>query len=369
MKAGLDPAFRSNQVRQICKRCSRRSTDIILPFADSPPARRPWHEIMTFQPGMPRPLCANQQGHFMNLCFSSSQQLHVRATVSVIAMTVLSLAYGQDVPTSPDAPAPPATQPAATMPAKDLPSASKIIQDSVEALGGKKAIDSVKSMSIKGTIANPMMPQQMTLEAKMGDHDRFLHKLELPGQGGMAAGSDGTHTWMNNPAMGGYQLVPEPADDSLARETSIFRYGLLFRLDEDYKDFKTLDQTQFNGKDCYKVQMTPKDDPDQELFVFFATDDKLLQGLELTQEGPMGEMKTSFMFKDWKPMDDVKVYSTMEVDQMGMMTNVSLTDIEFNTVDPAAFALPEEVKSLVDGAPGAAPATTPGATQPAAPKP
>ena len=268
----------------------------------------------------------------------------------------------------------PASQPATT--AKDLPKAEEIVKAALEAMGGKKAFDDIKSTSIKATMSTPM--GDMTLDMKSAVPARFLLLQSFPGMGEMSIGSDGKVGWMNNPMAGGLQLLEGEQLEQMRKQSNM--YLIVFNLQEDFKELETVDRIQFNGQDCYKVKMTPKEEGRPTQFGFFSSDSKLMQGMEITQDGPMGQQMTSTIsFAEWKPIEKLHLFTKMNIEQAGMQVGMTFTEVEFNKVDPAAFEPPAEVKELLSKkagespatqtAPSSGPASRPATTRPAAPSP
>ena len=283
-----------------------------------------------------------------------------------VTLWVGAAAFGQETATPPPA----APKPAPTEPAKDLPAALSIVKSSIEAMGGQKAIDAIESTSIKGNIASPMMPAAINMEIKSAKGGKMFMKQELPGMGEGTAGSDGTTAWKSDPMSGGYQLMsPEEAKQTVKRSNM---YNILFNIENEFKTLETVDKTSFNGEECYKVRMVSEDKSVPEQMGYFSLANKLMTGLETTEEGPMGPVTTTFHFKDWKELNDVKVFSALDLERMGMNMTMTFSEVEFNKVDPAVFELPAEVKKLVaekqnaggGATPNAAPATQPAPSNP-----
>lgn len=294
-------------------------------------------------------------------------QMVLKSLIAVGASLLVGVsAAAQDTPPGTRPSPRPSTQPAATKPdtapPKDLPPAKEIIDASIKAMGGKEAFEAIESTSIKATMTgSPMGDVNMTMvSAKPG---RFLVTQSMPAMGETSIGCDGTVGWMNSPMMGGYQLLDEQQTKEMQQQSNMFR--LVLKMEEDYPDHETVDKTEFNGQDCYKIKLVNPEG--KEGFAFFSVDKKLIQGMEVKEETPMGAVNVSITFDQWKEIGDVKVFTKMNIEQMGMAMAMTFNEVDFNKADPAAFELPEEVKELVkkrDAPPETQPETQP-ATQPA----
>ena len=85
-----------------------------------------------------------------------------------------------------------------------------------------------------------------------------------------------------------------------------------------------------------------------EQVAYFSVPDKLIQGFEITQETPMGALKSTIKLSDWKEKGDVKYFTKMTVSSMGQTMPLVFEEVEFNTVEKSIFERPDEVKALLE---------------------
>jgi hypothetical protein len=292
------------------------------------------------------------------------------AMSAAVAAMIVSTAGAQTAPataparppvTAPKAP-PASTNPAgsapASTPAKDLPKAEDIVKAAMDAMGGKKAFEDIKSTSIKASMKMPM--GDMGLDLKSATNGGFVVRQSLGGNE-MAMGSDGKIGWKNNP-MVGYQLMSDEELGQARRQSNM--YNMVFNVQDDFKELQTVDKVQFNNVDCYKVKMVPKDESEPEQTGYFAVESKLPQGAEISAKQP-GQMPATLTYSEWKDLDKMHVFTKIDIEQAGFQMSMNFTEVQFNKVDPAAFDLPNEVKELASKK-----NEEPAASQPAgAPKP
>src|SRR5690606_2930326 len=94
---------------------------------------------------------------------------------------------------------------------------------------------------------------------------------------------------------------------------------------------------------------TDADDADAdeaEQYFYFNVETGLPAGAESTQESRFGPMSVTIVFEEWKGFGDLNLFTRMKMSQMGQNVTFNWTELEFDTVDDAVFALPEEVKKL-----------------------
>jgi hypothetical protein len=261
---------------------------------------------------------------------------------------------------APPATAPAATAPAATQPPKDLPKAEDIIKAALDAMGTKKAYDDLNTIAIKAAMTTPM--GDMTLDTKSAKTGSFLMSQELPGMGGSSMGYNGTIGWSH--AQGSYQLLEKEQVEQVKSQSNLYR--VVFNLMEDFPSLETVDLVKFNDMDCYKIRMVGKGPDAPTQFGYFAVEGKLMQGMEVSQESPMGEVKTIVKFSDWKKFEPLTLFTKLNIDQAGMQLGpMNINSVEFNNLEPSAFEPPAEVLELAKekaaaaaSQPDAAPATT-----------
>lgn len=226
-------------------------------------------------------------------------------------------------------------------PDPDLPKANQLFENAIKAIGGREALDGIKSSTVKAKMNTPM--GSITIESFFVSPDRFLLKQSLPGMGEISMGSDGETTWVLNPMMG-YQLIePDDAEDMRSQASM---HNLIVRLEKEFSQGTTVDRQKFHDQDCYKVRMVDKNGGEQ--FVFFNAETHLMAGMEMSQNSQMGPVKAVMRFEDWKERGDIKMFHKMIVNQGGMNMTMEMTEVDFGAVDKALFTLPAEVKRLAE---------------------
>lgn len=224
--------------------------------------------------------------------------------------------------------------------AADLPTAQQVIDKAVAAMGGD-AIDRIASYH---SISETTMPQgTMTTETFWAKPDRILLKRRIPQMGEMASGSNGTVAWSSVP-VAGYALLSEEQAAELPKQAMHVRVlQLRDRLKEDFL-MKGVRAVEFDGADCYGLEIVEKGeaaDADRGT-MFFDAETGLVRGFTMTSRG----QESTLRMQDWKRVGDVRVFHRMTMDDRGTPLTMTFTTIEFGSVDPAVFALPDEVEKL-----------------------
>jgi hypothetical protein len=235
--------------------------------------------------------------------------------------------------TAPDEPAAPTT----TAPAEPLPDAQRVLDDAIQAVGGKTAIEAVKSITMKATLATDR--GEVHLELFSAKPDKAL-VLRHDSHGETSLGSNGAIGWLK-PAQGELQILDEMQSDHVQRQSNVYR--VLLNIRDDYRDFQTVDHSTFDGVDVHKIKMI--DHRGKLQFAIFEVESKLIKALLIPEDTPEGERIVIVRFADWKKHGDILGFTkaTIENEKVSVLT---IKEVEFNTVDPAVFEPSNEVKAL-----------------------
>jgi hypothetical protein len=229
-----------------------------------------------------------------------------------------------------------------TPPAADLPDAEAIIKDAVTAMGGKKAFDDIKSSHMKMTMTTPIGPASMESWI-VGDSFKLV--MTQMGHDRLAGGNKDM-AWMQDPMSGQWHLI-EAAQGKEMRQTASV-YNMIVDMKERYSSIKTISKANFHDNMCYAVECIGEDSTD---VYYFNADKKYLEGIKtITEGGPMGPPETTILMSDRKTFGEVTVPTTMSMNQGGMDIVMTIDLLEFNGVEAAKVAMPEEVKKLTEAA-------------------
>jgi hypothetical protein len=237
------------------------------------------------------------------------------------------------------APAAPAAKPPA--PAVALPSARSIINRHIEAIGGRKAILAHTSSHGSGTMTVAASGINGVLDIYSAKPDKSLVKISLGGIGDVIEGFDGIHGWSLQPMTG-----PRLAEGKELQEKK-FDTDFYSDLHEEgrYASMKTVEKTTFDGRACYKVSLVQKDGGED--IEFYDVQTGLKAGAALTRESPMGPITLTQVYSEYKSFGGVLTATTMKQTAMGVDQVLKITSIEFDSVPPATFEPPAQIKALI----------------------
>lgn len=272
-----------------------------------------------------------------------------------------------------DTPAATPPNPAATA-KSSYPDGKSLLEKSVAAVGGAEARAKRKSMEMKGTMEMPGQNLKGPIVSRYAQPNKMVTIIDLPGIGEIRSGFDGTVGWSTSKIQGARLMTPKEVD-AIAREADYMKdVDPMKRFDT----VETVGEGTFAGFDCWKVQGLKKTaGGDDKTVMWFEKSTGLPRGMAMSIETQLGKLPVTTSFIEYKDFDGIKLPVRTEATQAGAKLVTVFDSIVFDSVDPAAFELPTEIKALLEPEPAdedgadapapAEPATPATPTTPAAP--
>jgi len=188
----------------------------------------------------------------------------------------------------------------------------------------QKANISIANMGIKGTITVYMKADKIRIESQTGN----INEVN---------GFDGKTAWSENLTMGLRMLEGE---EKLNLISETLPYA--FTPEKFYDKIELEGKEVFNNVECYKVKFSKEGmDPTYE---FYSTKDYISQGELRTIPSPMGKMKATTVYKEYKKHSMGFMYPSIMVQDMGpVKLEVKITEIKLNVkVEDKIFTLPAQ---------------------------
>lgn len=235
----------------------------------------------------------------------------------------------------------PAAAPSAQEAAAKLPPARDIIDRYIREIGGRDAILAQSSSHVVGTVGLPAAGISGEMQMFHARPDKFLQRLVLPGIGTIEEGFDGTVAWTMSPLTGpalidGSQLEQRRFDADFYEE---------LKSDDRYKSITTVEKTTFEERPVYKLKLVNK--RGDEDFEYYDTETGLKLGASSTRESAMGPVLNTTSYSDYKQFGPLRQPTSMKISSMSTQLTMTITSIEYGTVDAATFALPVPIKALI----------------------
>ncbi|MGD8277919.1 MAG: hypothetical protein PVH00_07825 [Gemmatimonadota bacterium] len=231
---------------------------------------------------------------------------------------------------------------AGSVAAQALPDAATIIRRYVEAMGGDELRDK-QGMVTEGTFSLPAMGTTGAMEVSHARPNHLVLHMTLPGIGDLRSGFDGTVGWSLNPLEGPRVLNGNELEQ--VRDDADFSATL--RDARVVESMETIDKREVEGQACYRVRIVWKSG--RETFDCYAIESGLLISTDLRTETVMGTVDATVLFSDYREFDGVRVPTRTVQKVMGQEMVMTVDSVRFESIDPAVFELPAEIKALVRG--------------------
>jgi len=227
--------------------------------------------------------------------------------------------------------------------AADLPKAETILDKYVEVTGGKAAYQKLHSQSESGIFEMAAAGIKGAVINYRAEPNLTYTEITLEGIGKITDGSDGKVAWSNSAMQGPH--VKEGAERAQAMETARFNGELNWR--DTYKTAETVGMEAVDGKDCYKVVLTPAEGP--AVTHFYNKGSGLLEKISMTTQSPMGEVHVDSFPSDYRKEGDILMPHKVRQSVAGQEFTITIDTVKLNPEIPKdRFDLPDEIKALVN---------------------
>jgi outer membrane lipoprotein-sorting protein len=227
--------------------------------------------------------------------------------------------------------------------AQDLPKGDAILDKYIEVTGGKAAYSKLHSQKVDGTTEFKTMGMKGKLTVYTAEPDKHYTEIELAGIGKIQEGSNGDVVW-------GYSAMQGPRIKEGDEKAEALLQGK-FNAELNWRDlFKSVENTgveAVDGKDCYKVVLTPKAGPP--MTKWFDKDTGLLTKMAMTSKTPMGEIQSDSAYSDYRKEGDITVPHKVVTHVATMELIMTVDSVQNNAEIPKdKFDPPAEVKALMN---------------------
>jgi len=227
-------------------------------------------------------------------------------------------------------------QPAARGQSKpDLPTADTVLNQYIEATGGKAAYEKIKNRVSTGTIEITAANLKGTIKVMEAAPNKMAVVSELAPVGVSKQVTDGKSVWEISPVAGERELDGEEKEKFL-REANFYE-DLLWK--ELYAKVECVGIEDVEGKPAYKIVFTPKSGKPTTKY-YDKMSHLLVKETSITA-GPMGEISVDAFPSDYKAVDGVLMPFTATQKVLTQQIVLKFTEIKQNVDLPAdAFRRP-----------------------------
>ena len=214
-----------------------------------------------------------------------------------------------------------------------------LLEKYVRAIGGREAIEKVRSRVSKGTFeVSSLAGVKGTIEVYEKAPNLSVLVLVIPGIGTQAEGFNGTTAWELEPDSG---VVHDKSGLELATAKREAEFYEDLKLKELYPRMTLKGVEKVGARAAYVIEAAPVAGGPERLY--FDTQTGLLIRKDSEEEGDEGKMAVEEYYSDYRAVDGVKLPFTIRQVAPGMDFTVKLTEVKQNvSIDDAKFNRPEE---------------------------
>jgi hypothetical protein len=224
--------------------------------------------------------------------------------------------------------------PARAAHAQESPSVDQILEKYIQALGGREALQNIKSVVSKGVFYIPQFDASGDVELYRKAPDLYLFVGTFDGYGTVRRAFDGKVAWADDPQMGLADLPPSE------RET-LRRGGLTapLRMTELFQTVTVKGKEKVGGRDAWVLEAVPEAGKPE--LHYYDTETGLLLKINSEQSNPQGAFRADTFFEDYREVEGVKMAFTTRQDSTAFSFTLRTTEVQVNVeVDDARFARP-----------------------------
>jgi hypothetical protein len=237
----------------------------------------------------------------------------------------------------PNAAATPGANPApGAKPAEAMPTADQVLEKYVQAVGGKAAIEKLKSQTLKGTYQPQRGNSDVPLEVVQSG-DKIFITVTTP-QGSNTRAFDGTKGW----SKAGNQMREMETGDVMSIKDLAVAFDVL-KLREPFPKFNFRGKDKIGDREAYILVGALPDK--RRVRLYFDVQTGLLVREQIFNQLPVAIDPTQFDFEDYRDVDGVKMPFTVRTlyAEPGFSGTRKFTEIKHNVkVEDTQFAAPQK---------------------------
>ena len=231
---------------------------------------------------------------------------------------------------------------ATALPAADeLPKAETILDRYIEVTGGRPAYEKRHTEVSTGTMEFVGKGIRGTIASYRAEPNKSLTEVDIQGIGKVQEGTDGTLAWSLSALQG--PRIKEGDEKAGALQAARFNAELNWR---DVYKAETTGVENVDGKDCYKVRLTPKEG--LAMTRYYDKQSNLLVKMAMTVKNPMGEFPVESKVSDYRKEGDLLLPHKVSQSAAGQEILISIESVKHNAEIPKEkFEVPAEIKALL----------------------
>jgi outer membrane lipoprotein-sorting protein len=227
--------------------------------------------------------------------------------------------------------------------ADELPKGEVVLDKYIDATGGKAAYSKLHSETTTGTMEFKGMGLKGKMTAYAAEPDKRYTEVVIDGVGKIQEGSNGEVAWGLSTMQGPRLKEGDEKAETLLQAK--FNPDLSWR--DLYKSAETVGVEAIDGKDCYKVLLTPK--AGAPITKWYDKQSGYLVKMSLTAKTPMGDIQSDTTYADYRKEGEVIVPHKVNSHVATLEFVMTIESVQANTEIPKdKWEVPAEVKALMN---------------------
>lgn len=234
-------------------------------------------------------------------------------------------------------------QEAAVDTAAKLPEAATIIDEFVEAVGGKAAHDKINNRVMDATFEIVNAGVKASLSVYAAKPNKIYTVVEADALGKIERGTDGETVWEIS-TMTGPVIKEDPEKAQVLKDATFDR---MIHWRDNFETVKTVEVADVDGRPCYKViQVGPSG---QEETFYYDRETHLINKMETTVETQMGSIPVEAFPTDYKKVDGISMAHMTTIKVMGQTRSIRVNSVKQNVELPEdRFELPADIRAMLE---------------------
>lgn len=213
--------------------------------------------------------------------------------------------------------------------------ANQILDRYIAVVGGKEAINAVKSYKMKGSFEMASLNIHGNLEVWAKDPNKSLSIIQFPGITPLKKGFDGQTRWVQTPVGTFRQSGPQEMSE-VERDAEVYSASRIRNL---YERIRLDSRARLSGRDMYVVEGKPEKGPAEKLF--FDVENGLLVRWDMARRQPQRTVFVKVHLSDYRDVDGVKVPFNVRFAFESFDFTIKLDEMQHNLqMDDAIFRPP-----------------------------
>jgi len=234
---------------------------------------------------------------------------------------------------------------AAGFSADPLPPAESVLDRYVQVTGGRQAYEKRKTEISHGTLEYTSLGIKGSITRYAAEPDKYYAALDIEGLGKVEMGLNGGIAWENSALLG--PRVKTGVERAEAIREGSMNSTLNWR--KLYPKVQNAGIESLDGEECYKVIMTPAEG--QPMIGYYQKKSGLQVKITTVSTTQMGDIPVELIASDYKDFGGILEPAKVIQKAGPQEFTITLQSVEANpAIPPERFALPDEIRKLVDKA-------------------